>query len=187
MGETPRWRLEQCCSLLRVLSRKIHLDLRLRRRFDASDVVQEASVRVNKNLPGFRGTTEAELIAWLHTILEHTLIDMVREAHAQKQDIDLERPIHEMLAESSARLEVFLADKRGHSPSETAERREQLARLSNAIEQLPEDQRDVVVLRDLMQVPVAEIAEQLNRTSKSVAGLLERGRRRLRELLNGQG
>jgi RNA polymerase sigma-70 factor (ECF subfamily) len=186
MGETPRWRLEQCCSLLRVLSRKVHLDPRLRRRFDSSDIVQEALLRVHRDLAAFRGTTEAELVAWLHKILAHTVIDKVREAHAQKQDVDLEQSLQGMLTASSARLEAFLADKEGQSPSESAERREFLERLSNAIEQLPDDQRDVVILRDLMQTPVKEIAGRLGKTPKSVAGLLERGRSQLRKLLADQ-
>jgi RNA polymerase sigma-70 factor (ECF subfamily) len=58
-----------------------------------------------------------------------------------------------------------------------------LARLAEAVEELEEDQRDVVSLRLLMDAPVAEIAERLGRTEKSVAGLLLRGKRKLRELL----
>ena len=45
------------------------------------------------------------------------------------------------------------------------------------------DQRDVVLLRDVQGRSVADIAAQLGRTEKSVAGLLLRGRGRLRQLL----
>jgi RNA polymerase sigma-70 factor (ECF subfamily) len=58
-----------------------------------------------------------------------------------------------------------------------------LERYRAALERLPEDQRDVVMLRDLMNQPVAQIAQQLGRTERSVAGLLLRGRQKLRELL----
>jgi RNA polymerase sigma-70 factor (ECF subfamily) len=61
-----------------------------------------------------------------------------------------------------------------------------LLRLASAIDQLPEDQRDVLMQRDLLGASVSQIAEQLGRTEKSVAGLLLRGRRRLRELLQGE-
>jgi RNA polymerase sigma-70 factor (ECF subfamily) len=110
------------------------------------------------------------------------LVDEVRRARAQKRDVELERSIDDILAASSARMEAYLAAD-GPSPCEQAERQEQLLRLARAIEQLPGEQRDVLIHRDLLGTPVREISEQLGRTEKSVAGLLLRGRRRLRELL----
>ena len=88
-----------------------------------------------------------------------------------------------MLAESSDRLEAFL-DSGQPSPSEEAERQELLLCIADALEQLPEDQRDAVVLRDLQGASVGDTAAQMGRTRKSVAGLLLRGRGKLRELLS---
>ena len=56
-------------------------------------------------------------------------------------------------------------------------------RVAAALAQLPQDQRDVVLLRDSLDTPIRVIAEQLGRSEKSIAGLLVRGRRKLRELL----
>ena len=108
--------------------------------------------------------------------------DKVREALAGKRDLRREQALRVAVAESSARLEQYLASD-APSPAQQAERREQLLRLAAAIDRLPGDQRDVVVRRDLGGEPVTRIAEQLGRTEKAVAGLLLRGRRRLRELL----
>ena len=88
--------------------------------------------------------------------------------------------------ESSARLEAYLAD-RDPTPAARAERQELLVRIARALDQLPEDQRDVVLLRDVQGHTVAEIAGRLQRTEKSVAGLLLRGRGRLRQLLQDLG
>src|SRR5262249_50672265 len=126
--------------------------------------------------------TEAELFKWLQTILEREVIAFWRRHHADKVDPARERQLQHDLAQSSACIESYLADKE-LSPSEQAVRNELLLKLAWAIEQLPEDQRDVVILRDQGGLSVAEIAEQLGRSQKSVAGLLLRGRRRLRELL----
>jgi DNA-directed RNA polymerase specialized sigma24 family protein len=52
-----------------------------------------------------------------------------------------------------------------------------------ALDQLPKDQRDVVILRDVEGSKLADIKERLSRTEKSIAGLLRRGRRALRGLL----
>jgi RNA polymerase sigma-70 factor (ECF subfamily) len=162
--------------------RRLQVDPRLRRRFDSSDLVQETLLNAHAQLNRFRGRSEAEFVRWLQEVLAHTVADQVRRARAQKRDVGLEQPLQAALAESSARLEAFLASGQP-SPSEQAERHELLLRLAEALEQLPEDQRDVVVQRDLEGASIAAVAERLGRTRKSVAGLLLRGRRKLRELL----
>ena len=61
-----------------------------------------------------------------------------------------------------------------------------MLRVAAAINSLPEDQRTAVIQRDLLGVSVAETAEQMGRTPKSVAGLLLRGRGALRRLLQDE-
>jgi RNA polymerase sigma-70 factor (ECF subfamily) len=183
---SPAWELERYRPLLRLQTRQIELDPRLQRRFDGSDVVQEALLKAHLRLDQFRGRTEAELVQWLYEILSSTLVDEVRKAHAQKRDLDLEQSLQVAAAESSARLEAYLADQ-NPTPAARAERQEVLVRIAWALDQLPEDQRDVVLLRDVEGCSVAEIAGKLGRTEKSVAGLLLRGRARLRQLLEDVG
>jgi RNA polymerase sigma-70 factor (ECF subfamily) len=62
-------------------------------------------------------------------------------------------------------------------------RQEQLLRVARAVAQLPDDQRIVIEMHHLRDQPVAEVAAYLGRTEASVAGLLRRGLKRLRELL----
>jgi RNA polymerase sigma-70 factor, ECF subfamily len=183
MPEPPRWELERYLPLLRVQARQLHLDPRLRSRFDSSDLVGETLLKACAELPGFRGNTEAQLVAWLQEILAHCAIDQARRERAGKRAVALERSLQAAAGESSARLEAFLK-ARGPSPSEEAQQREQLLRLAAAIEQLPEPERDALILRKLMNLPVATIAEQLGRTKKAVAGLLERGLHRLSTFLS---
>jgi RNA polymerase sigma-70 factor (ECF subfamily) len=184
MSATPAWDLGRFRPLLMLQARQLRLDPRLQPRFDASDLVQDALLRAHANRGGFRGKTDAELIAWLREILANALLDRIDHERAQKRDPALERSIQGMLAESSAGLEVFLAERTQESPSRAAQGNELQRRLAAAVEQLPADQRDVVILRDLMGRPVARIAARLGRSEKSIAGLLERGRRRLSELLD---
>jgi RNA polymerase sigma-70 factor, ECF subfamily len=176
------WQLERYRSLLRLRARQLHLDPRLKRRFDSSDLVQETLLKAHKNLHQFRGQTEAELVKWLQEILANALADQVRKARTGKRNLNLERSLETIVAESSGRLEAYLAAEQS-SPSQQVQRKELLLRTAEALENLPADQRDVVMLRDLMNQPVAQIAQQLGRTEKSVAGLLLRGRLKLRELL----
>jgi RNA polymerase sigma-70 factor (ECF subfamily) len=176
------WPVDRYRALLRLLVRRFHLDPLLRRRFDSSDLVQETLLRAHAHRDQFRGTTEAERVKWLQEILGNVLTDETRKARAQKRDVALEQSLDAAVAESSARLDAFLADRQS-SPSQQAERHELLLRLAEALEQLPEDQREVLIQRDLRGASVSQIAEQLGRTEKAVAGLLLRGRRKLREFL----
>src|SRR5262249_2862977 len=91
MSLSPAWELERYRPLLRLQARQVELDARLQRRFDASDVVQEALSKAHASRDQFRGRTEAELVKWLHEVLASTLVDEVRKAHAQKRDLALEQ------------------------------------------------------------------------------------------------
>jgi RNA polymerase sigma-70 factor (ECF subfamily) len=182
--EARRWQIERFLPLLRLQARKLELDLRFRTRFDSSDLVQETLLKAHQSLAGFKGASEPELVKWLQEILGNVVADELRKGRAQKRDVALEKSLDRALADSSAQLEAYFTAG-GLSPSEQAERQEQLLRLAGAIDELPDDQRDVVIQRDLLGSPVREIADRLERTEKSVAGLLLRGRRRLRELLEG--
>jgi RNA polymerase sigma-70 factor (ECF subfamily) len=72
---------------------------------------------------------------------------------------------------------------KGPSPSEHLQREEQMVRVAWALNQLAEDQRQAFLARHMMELPIADIATLMKRSEKSVAGLLLRGRKRLRELL----
>jgi RNA polymerase sigma-70 factor (ECF subfamily) len=177
--------LERYRPLLRLQVRQMELDPRFQRRFDSSDLVQSAMARAVENHGQFRGKTTAQLIKWLQEILGNVIVDEVRKATAQKRDVNLERSLRAVLADSTSHWDTAMADRES-PPSEQAERNEQWLRLVAAIDNLPGDQRDVILLRDLQGARVAEIAARLGRTEKSVSGLYLRGRKRLRELLNEQ-
>jgi RNA polymerase sigma-70 factor (ECF subfamily) len=182
MAAPGEWRPERYRDLLCVLARQIQMDPRLRRRFDASDLVQETLLKATQNLEQFRGGSEAEMVKWLQGILENALTDAIRKARAQKRDVAQEEAIATVVSDSSARLRNWLIAP-DSSPSQRAEREEQLLRLAAALARLPSDQRDVIILRDSLDTPIRTIAEQLGRSEKAVASLLLRGRRKLREYL----
>jgi RNA polymerase sigma-70 factor (ECF subfamily) len=180
---SPEWPLERYRPLLLLQARQLGLDRRLQARFDPADLVQETLLRAHRQRDQFRGGSEGEFIKWLQVILAHTADDMVDKERAGKRDVAREQPMPALVAESSARIEAFLAD-RGPSPSEIVARQEQLLRLAEAIEQLPADQRNVLILHDLQGAKVAEAADRLQRSEAAVASLLFRARRKLAELLN---
>jgi RNA polymerase sigma-70 factor (ECF subfamily) len=182
MPKPNGWHPERYRPLLRLQVRQLQLDPRLQRRFDESDLVQETLLRAHLGLAEFRGNNEAALLTWLEHILANVLTDAVRREHAQKRDVALEQSLDAAVEQSSARLGQYLTAN-GVSPAEQVERQEQLLRLASALDQLPDDYRDVIIYRELHGTSLDAIAARMGRTGKAIAGLLVRARRRLRELL----
>jgi RNA polymerase sigma-70 factor (ECF subfamily) len=119
---------------------------------------------------------------WLLEILHTEYVDLVRHTYAGKRDPRLEENLRDAVDESSAGLEKILAAPES-TPSERVEKMERELRVAGALEKLPENQRDVIILFHYQEKTIAEIANQLDRTEDSVSGLLDRGRKKLREIL----
>src|SRR5262249_7601934 len=163
-------------------ARQLHLDQRLQRRFGASDLAQKTMLNAHVKKGECRAPTDAGRIKWLHTILLNQLRDQIDHEEAAGRNFKLEQALPEVVAESSSRIDRWLADNQS-SPSEQAVRHEQELRLAAALAQLPEDQGDVVILHWLMKASVTDIASQMKRSEKAVAGLLRRGMQKLGEIL----
>jgi RNA polymerase sigma-70 factor (ECF subfamily) len=165
---------------------RLQLGLRLQNKLDASDLVQQTLLKAHAKRGQFRGRNEAEFIAWLREILANNLAETARRFGTAGRDVALERSLEEALGESSARLERWLATD-APGPSEQVARNEQVLRLAQALSRLPEDQRQAVELHHLKGYTAAEVARDMERSSRSVAGLLLRGMKRLRQLLDEDG
>ena len=163
---------------------RMHLDRRLRPRLDASDVVQQALLQAYEARHEFRGTTSEEQAAWLRSILSRTLSHAVRDLTSRKRDLRREVSMEGTLADASRRLDSWLVAS-GTSPSNQVVKQERLLELATLVADLPEAEQEVLVLHHCQGWKLAKIAEHMERTLPSVAGLLRRGLARLRERLGG--
>src|SRR5262245_20892446 len=137
--------LELYRSYLDLLAR-VQIGKHLQCKADASDLVQEVFLAAHRDLGVFRGTTECELVSWLRQILAIRLADLVRRYHGtRRRDVRLERRLANELDRSSQALVGGLACN-GSSPSEQAIRRERAVILADALQTLPADYREVIVL-----------------------------------------
>jgi RNA polymerase sigma-70 factor, ECF subfamily len=165
---------------LRLLAR-LEIGGRLQAKVDASDLVQETMLEAHKNFPHFRGATEAEFTAWLRQIMAGILCGLLRKYFGtQKRDIRLERTLRENFDNSSMLLEKGLVDLRS-SPSQQAARREQAVLLADALENMPKDYREALILRHMEGLTFPEIASRMERTQDSVEKIWVRGLARLRK------
>ena len=180
-NEAGAFALERFLPYLRLLARS-RLDPLLKGKLDPSDIVQQTLLEAHRGQAGFRGTTTAEQAAWLRQILARNLANAVRDLRRDKRDVARERSLEAALEQSASALEAWLADEQS-SPSQKADRHERAVRVAEALDRLPANQREAVVLRYWEGRPLAEIAGQLQTTTAAVSGLLQRGLRNLREHL----
>ncbi len=162
---------------------RVQIGQHLQGKVDASDIVQETFLEAHRNFARFRGTSEAELVSWLRQILAANLTDVLRRyLGTQGRDVRLEREIADGLDRSTVLLDGGLIAP-GSSPSQQASRREQSGLLADSLAQLPEDYREVLVLRHLEGLTFPEVARRMDRSLDSVEKLWMRGLARLREVM----
>lgn len=152
-------------------------------KIDASDVVQQTFLEALHDFATFRGTSEKELMNWLRRILAANLADHVHRYHGrQRRDIQLERSLNEQLDRSSVALDRNLIANQT-TPSQSVVRREQAVILADALDQLPEDYREVLVLRHLKGHKFSQVARRMGRTEGSVYQLWARALAQLRRAI----
>jgi RNA polymerase sigma-70 factor (ECF subfamily) len=174
--------LELYRNYLSLLAR-LQVGRRLQGKVDATDLVQETFLEAHRDFRQFRGHTEPQLIAWLRRILATNLANLVRRYQGtRRRDLNLERELTFELDQSWQALDRGLVAQQS-SPSHQAARREQAVLLADALERLPEDYREAIVLRQLEGLSFPEVARRMDRSEDSVKKLWARGLARLRRSL----
>lgn len=160
---------------------ELQLHQNVRRRVDASDVVQATLLEAYRNRETLRHEDSAAIAGWLRSMLNHNITDAVRHATRERRDVRRETSLDPSLPRGAATPRALMADQ--SSPSQSLVRDELCASMAVAIGSLPPDQREAVVLHHLHGLPLRELARQMNRSEPSVAGLLFRAMKRLRECM----
>ena len=184
-GEAALGRLlELYRNYLRLLAR-VEIGRRLQGKLDASDIVQETFLEAHRHFPRFHGSAEPQFVAWLRQILAAKIANLVRHYFGtQGRDVRLEQELAAVLDRSSHMLGHELAAALA-SPSQDAARREQAVLLADVLARLPEDYREVIVLRNLQGLTFPEVAQRMERSQDSVEKLWLRGLARLRREFGG--
>jgi RNA polymerase sigma-70 factor (ECF subfamily) len=146
----------------------------------ASDLVQETFLTARRHLRRFRGSSQAEFLAWLRSILINHLLTVRRQFQTEKRQVGREFSLEVCFDRADA-----LA--RESSPSQTLIQWETAAALATALGKLPQRYQRVILLRHRQQLTFDEVAEQLCVSPQAARQLWVRALRRLRITLVAEG
>ena len=134
---------------------------------DAADVVQEAFLRALHFFGGFRGDQGR---AWLLAIVRHTCFTWLKKHRGQVPALMFDEEMHSTACEST-------------NPEQLLMREEDQQLLRQALEELPVEYREIIVLRELEGLSYKEIADIAKVPVGTVMSRLARGRDRLQQRL----
>jgi len=148
----------------------------LRRREDAEDATQEVFLKLWRTLGTWRD--EASVKTYIMRIARNTVIDMIRRRNS--------RPTDSLTVEDDdgeeSQLDIADTDTSSNPAADYA-RREQIAEVRRAIDELEPEHREIIILRDINGLSYAEIAEATGLYPGTVKSRLSRAREKLKEIL----
>src|SRR5216110_401614 len=139
----------------------------LRNEQDAQDVVQEAFLRAFKSFAGFHGSNGR---AWLLTIVRNTSYTLLKKNRAADLTTTFDEEVHATGHESAGPVTIL-------------EHAEDTELIRGAVDELPAEFREILILRHQEDLSYKEIGEILKVPTGTVMSRLARARAKLREYL----
>jgi RNA polymerase sigma-70 factor (ECF subfamily) len=168
---------------------ELRMDRALKRRVDASDVVQEVLVEANRRLRDYLAEpAPMPFHLWLRHMAQDRLIDAHRRHRvAQRRSVDREQPLAAPggIDHSTIELAGQLCDPQ-LTPSAQATWQETLRRFQEAVERLDTIDREIILMRHFEKLSNQEAAQVLGLSSAAASMRYLRAVRRLRTLLGGE-
>ena len=169
---------------LKMLAR-LGLDARLKTKLDDSDLVQEVSALVVRDFASFRGESEAELTAWLRTVMARITSKSRRHYSRQRRAVQMEIELKRSLDHTSELLSRSLVCPDA-LPSEQVLEQERSVLVAHALDALSADYREVILLRDFQGLSIEQIADRMDRSPAAVRKLWARAIIKVRELMRAK-
>lgn len=149
------------------------LDAQLQQKCAPSDLVQETFVDAHRDFEQFAGTSEGELFAWLRQILIH------KASHARGKYLGTAK---RNVAKEQSLVDLSNVAGKQPTPSVLAMGTERRRQLSDALQQLPADYRQVIEMRSFERLAFAEIGNHMGRSEDAATKLWCRAIEKLRDV-----
>lgn len=165
----------------------MRLDSQLAARVDPSDVVQESLVEADRRLGGFLSRRPMPFYLWLRELTLQRLVDLHRwHVRSQKRSVRREEARLAFLSDASVRELAARVVDPASGPRNRLEMKQAEQRVHQALLDLADIDREVLVLRHLEQLSVKEIAAVLKITPGAVKLRHVRALQRLRTILGAE-
>ncbi|MBR1841850.1 MAG: sigma-70 family RNA polymerase sigma factor [Oscillospiraceae bacterium] len=143
---------------------------------DAEDVAQEAFIKAYRNLGSFRG--ESRFSGWLYRLCYNAAMDHIRKTRDPN--------LRSLTNDDGSDAELDVADP-APTPEESAERKETQRIVREAVNQLDDDKREILIMREFSGMSYTAIAEALGIEEGTVKSRISRARASLAEILRQSG
>ncbi|HHY83882.1 MAG TPA: sigma-70 family RNA polymerase sigma factor, partial [Clostridiales bacterium] len=145
---------------------------------DANDMTQEAFIRVYKSIKNFK--EQSSFSTWIYRIITNVCLDELRK-RKNASVVSIDEDVK--LDDSDVKRQI---ESDGPTPEETAERNELKRLVGDAIKDLSDEHRAVIVLRDLRGFSYEEIAGILKCPEGTVKSRISRARQALKDILKAK-
>lgn len=145
---------------------------------DAGDLAQEVLIRIYKSIRSFK--EQSSFSTWVYRITTNVCLDEIRKRKNRKV-ISLDEEIQVEDGEMKRQVE-----SNEPSPEDTAEKSELQKLVGDAINDLPEDHRSVIILRDIQGFSYEEIAQMLQCPEGTIKSRINRARQALKNILQNK-
>ena len=162
----------------------LRLDPALAARVDASDIVQDVLLEAHRRLQDYLRKPAMPFHLWLRHIAKDHIIDAHRhERLAQRRSVDREQPIPARRPDESSFDWAAQFFDQELTPASAAIRQEMERKVQQAIQQLGDDDRDIILMRYVEQLPNQDVAAALGLSEAAASMRCLRAVRRLHALL----
>ena len=154
----------------------------LRHKEDAEDVSQEVLIKLWRTLPDYR--FECPLLLYVLKMTRNAALDLERK-RSRRRENEVSLTVEN---DDGERVDRELADtSEDNDPAKRLTRAERIAEVRRAIEALPPDQREIIILKDIQGLSYAQIADLLSIEEGTVGSRISRARKNLAKILrNGK-
>jgi RNA polymerase sigma-70 factor, ECF subfamily len=150
----------------------------LKDRDEAMDVAQEAFVKVYKYLDHFKG--DSSFYTWLYRIVTNLAIDARRRKAPEMDPVEFDEKVEHEANEEAGMLSTRL----GSNPQKALMRQELVEKIQDALSQIPEKHRAILLLREVEGMSYEDLARTLNIRKGTVMSRLFHARKKIQKILS---
>ena len=169
--------LDQLCQVYSERVRwmvRLRMNKELRSKLESMDLAQDVLIHALRGLGDFTYKNEGDFIRWLSKIAQNALRDNLDKLHADKRNVRKELPLDGYRSTTNSKFVGSPGPIDITTPSMIMSRREDLAKLEEAIDMVKPEYREVIVLTKIEGLSYREIGDRLSKSDDAVRMLLSR-------------